>query len=58
MPVFSSKHSARVVPTCQRRAGEFFIVRNVGNIVLAVGRGVIGGVDPRTPWKIPQIRCG
>jgi len=58
-----AQRARRPQPDHQRRAGEFFIVRNVGNIVPAVGRGVIGGVAAAVEYAVEilgvqNVICG
>lgn len=51
---------SRVVPTLITSAapGELFIVRNVGNIVPSVGRGVLGGVSAAIEYAVELLEVG
>ena len=51
---------SRVVPTLITSAapGELFIVRNVGNIVPSVGRGVLGGVSAAIEYAVEILEVG
>jgi carbonic anhydrase len=55
--LFITCSDSRVVPTLITNAapGELFIVRNVGNIVPAVGRGVIGGVAAAIEYAVEML---
>src|SRR5580704_15381703 len=52
--LFITCSDSRVVPTLITNAapGELFIVRNVGNIVPAVYRGVLGGVSAAIEYAV------
>jgi carbonic anhydrase len=49
---------SRVVPTLitTTAPGELFIVRNVGNIVPSVGRGVLGGVSAAIEYAVELLK--
>jgi carbonic anhydrase len=51
---------SRVVPTLITNAapGELFIVRNVGNIVPSVERGVLGGVSAAIEYAVEVLQVG
>jgi carbonic anhydrase len=51
---------SRVVPNLIMNAepGELFIVRNVGNIVPAVERGVLGGVSAAIEYAVEVLNVG
>jgi len=51
---------SRVVPTLITNAapGELFIVRNVGNIVPSVARGVLGGVSAAIEYAVEVLGVG
>src|SRR6185369_10255847 len=51
---------SRVVPTLITNAapGELFIIRNVGNIVPAVERGLIGGVSAAIEYAVEVLEVG
>jgi carbonic anhydrase len=51
---------SRVVPNLITTAapGELFIVRNVGNIVPSVGRGVLGGVSAAIEYACEVLEVG
>ena len=48
---------SRLVPTLITNAGpgELFIVRNIGNIVPSVGRGVLGGVSAAIEYAVSVL---
>jgi carbonic anhydrase len=51
---------SRVVPTLITSAapGELFIVRNIGNIVPSVERGVLGGVSAAIEYAVEMLEVG
>jgi carbonic anhydrase len=51
---------SRVVPTLITTAapGELFIIRNVGNIVPSVDRGVLGGVSAAIEYAVELLEVG
>ena len=51
---------SRVVPNLITNAapGELFIVRNVGNMVPAVGYGPLGGVSAAIEYAMEVLECG
>jgi carbonic anhydrase len=51
---------SRVVPTLitTTAPGELFIVRNVGNIVPSVDRGVVGGVSAAIEYAVEVLQVG
>jgi carbonic anhydrase len=58
--LFITCSDSRVVPTLITSAapGELFIVRNVGNIVPSVERGVFGGVSAAIQYAIEVLEVG
>lgn len=58
--LFITCSDSRVVPNLITNAGpgELFIVRNVGNIVPAVHRGVLGGVSAAIEYAIEVLDIG
>jgi carbonic anhydrase len=58
--LFITCSDSRVVPTLITSAapGELFIVRNVGNIVPSVERGVLGGVSAAIQYAIEVLEIG
>jgi carbonic anhydrase len=55
--LFITCSDSRVVPTLITNAapGELFIVRNVGNIVPSVERGVLGGVSAAIEYAVEML---
>ncbi len=51
---------SRIVPNLMTTAapGELFIVRNVGNIVPSVNRGVLGGVSAAIEYAVEVLEVG
>jgi carbonic anhydrase len=58
--LFITCSDSRVVPNLITNAapGELFIVRNVGNIVPAVERGVLGGVSAAIEYAMEVLEVG
>jgi carbonic anhydrase len=58
--LFITCSDSRVVPNLITNAapGELFIVRNVGNIVPSVGRGVLGGVSAAIEYAVEMLEVG
>lgn len=58
--LFITCSDSRVVPNLITNAapGELFIVRNIGNIVPAVERGVIGGVAAAIEYAVEVLEVG
>ncbi len=58
--LFITCSDSRVVPTLITTAapGELFIVRNVGNIVPSVERGVLGGVSAAIEYAVEVLQVG
>jgi carbonic anhydrase len=58
--LFITCSDSRVVPTLITNAapGELFIVRNVGNIVPSVHRGVMGGVSAAIEYAVEVLEVG
>jgi carbonic anhydrase len=58
--LFVTCSDSRVVPTLITTAapGELFIVRNVGNIVPSVERGVLGGVSAAIEYAVEVLEVG
>ena len=58
--LFITCSDSRVVPTLITTAapGELFIVRNVGNIVPSVERGIFGGVSAAIQYAIEVLEVG
>jgi carbonic anhydrase len=58
--LFITCSDSRVVPTLITNAapGELFIVRNIGNIVPSVARGVLGGVSAAIEYAVEVLQVG
>ena len=58
--LFITCSDSRVVPTLitNTQPGELFIVRNIGNIVPSVGRGVMGGVSAAIEYAVELLEVG
>ncbi len=58
--LFITCSDSRIVPTLITNAapGELFIVRNVGNIVPSVSRGVVGGVSAAIEYAVEVLEVG
>lgn len=58
--LFITCSDSRVVPTLITSAapGELFIVRNIGNIVPSVDRGVVGGVSAAIEYAVEMLQVG
>lgn len=58
--LFITCSDSRVVPNLITNAapGELFIVRNVGNIVPSVSRGVVGGVSAAIQYAVEVLEVG
>jgi carbonic anhydrase len=58
--LFITCSDSRVVPNLitNTQPGELFIVRNIGNIVPSVHRGVIGGVSAAIQYAIEVLEVG
>jgi carbonic anhydrase len=58
--LFITCSDSRIVPTLITNAspGELFIVRNVGNIVPSVERGVLGGVSAAIEYAVEVLEVG
>jgi carbonic anhydrase len=58
--LFITCSDSRVVPNLITNAapGELFIVRNVGNIVPSVSRGVLGGVSAAIQYAVEVLEVG
>jgi carbonic anhydrase len=58
--LFITCSDSRVVPTLITNAapGELFIVRNIGNIVPSVARGVLGGVSAAIEYAVEVLEVG
>lgn len=58
--LFITCSDSRVVPTLitSTEPGELFIVRNVGNIVPSVARGVLGGVSAAIEYAVEVLDVG
>ena len=58
--LFITCSDSRVVPTLFTNAspGELFIVRNIGNIVPSVERGVLGGVSAAIEFAVQVLEVG
>jgi carbonic anhydrase len=58
--LFITCSDSRIVPTLitNTAPGELFIVRNVGNIVPSVHRGVLGGVSAAIEYAVEVLEVG
>lgn len=58
--LFITCSDSRVVPTLFTNAapGELFIVRNIGNIVPSMERGVLGGVSAAIEYAVEVLEVG
>jgi carbonic anhydrase len=58
--LFVTCSDSRVVPNLITNAapGELFIVRNIGNIVPSVARGVLGGVSAAIQYAVEVLEVG
>ena len=58
--LFITCSDSRIVPTLitNTAPGELFIVRNVGNIVPSVERGVLGGVSAAIEYAVEVLEVG
>jgi carbonic anhydrase len=58
--LFITCSDSRVVPTLITNAapGELFIVRNIGNIVPSMERGVVGGVSAAIEYAVELLEVG
>jgi carbonic anhydrase len=58
--LFITCSDSRVVPTLitTTAPGELFIIRNVGNIVPAVDRGMLGGVSAAIEYAVEVLQVG
>ena len=58
--LFITCSDSRIVPTLITTAapGELFIVRNVGNIVPAVGKAAIGGISAAIEYAVEALEVG